>query len=216
MGTEIAAVDRGLGHHAWQLSPSQRTAALRLNAVGQSFCIMSLTFCKFTVVLTFQRAIEGAGRRFAIVYLWCNGVAAFVINIVTVAVMFADCTPMEKNYNQRLPGTCLSPKILAHISLAQGCASNLLLSYISWFLMLTRILAVSAVTDFLLSIFPTATLYKLQMSFRTKITLIFLMSLGCITGVFAVVRTVYTGPYNQQGDSPCNLALRHNNCTFRG
>ena len=49
-------------------------------------------------------------------------------------------------------------------------------------------------------------LYKLNMPLRTKITIIFLMSLGCVAGAVAVVRTVYTGPYNRQNDPTCMFA----------
>ena len=89
---------------------------------------MSLSFCKFTIVMTFLRAIDGTGKRLAGIFLWFNGIAAFVVNTVTVGIMLGTCTPVEKNYNPKIHGTCFSPQVFARVVLAQGSkAGNMFL-----------------------------------------------------------------------------------------
>ena len=82
--------------------------------------MVALALAKLTVVLTFQRTIEGAGRRFANMYLWFNAIAAIVTSLATIIILYGSCTPVEKNYNPEIPGSCWSSNILDRVNLAQG------------------------------------------------------------------------------------------------
>ena len=116
----MAGVSWGLGRHAYYLDAAQKVHSSRFSAVGQAFCITSLSFAKLAVAWNFQRLVEGTGKRWAQFYLWISAGAAFIVNLITVIFLFAQCSPVGKNYNKNLPGHCWNPQIESKTVLAQG------------------------------------------------------------------------------------------------
>lgn len=123
IGVESAAVHAGLGRHTLTLTPSQRITSSRLSDVGQVFCIMSLTMTKISVAILFQRVTKGTNLRrkwLATLYLWTNAGTAFIVNILTIAIMFGQCRPVEKDFNPKVAGHCWDIRIFLRFVLAQG------------------------------------------------------------------------------------------------
>ena len=195
----------GLGRHTFYLTPSQRFTSSRFSGVGQVFCIMSLTMTKISVAILFGRVTNGTNisrKWLTSVYLWVNAGAAFIVNILTIAIQFAQCKPVNKNFNSKLPGHCWDFQIFFKFILAQGSMCLLVLLG-NTPCSANRSQVTSAITDFALSAYPFIILRKLNMPTRTKITVIGLMTLGFIAGVLAIVRTVYSAKNSKVGDPSC-------------
>lgn len=198
----------GLGHHTFYLTPNQRVTSSRLSDVGQVFCIMSLTMTKVSVAILFARVTNGTNlprKWLAAVYLWVNAGAAFIVNILTIAIMFGQCTPVEKNFNPKVAGHCWNIKIFLRFVLAQGGKSISVAPVTGCHTNKKQV--TSAITDFTLSAYPFIILRKLNMPTRTKASVIGLMSLGFIAGVLAIVRSIYSAKNSKVGDGPCKTTL---------
>lgn len=114
----------GLGRHAYYLTPTDKIHASRFSDVGQAFCIFSLSFCKLAVAAAFSRLVEGTGRKWAQIYLWFSAGLAFLVNFLAVVFLFAQCSPLAKNFNTKLAGHCWNPQIFDRMVLAQGSACS--------------------------------------------------------------------------------------------
>ena len=89
-------------------------------------------------------------------------------NTILTVVWIMQCQPLHAAWDDK--GVCMSRGALEGIILAQA--------------------VISVVSDFSFAAFPILILWRVQIDFKTKIGLWFLMCLGFITGACCLVRTV--------------------------
>jgi len=100
----------GTGTHVYYLNAHQRIMAIKLNWTTQAFHIMSTCFGKISIVLFILRII-GKGMK---VQVWCLCLlvsSLFVISLICVAFIFAQCQPAEALWDMAVKGKCWDPKI---------------------------------------------------------------------------------------------------------
>ncbi|MCJ1265819.1 hypothetical protein MMC22_005700 [Lobaria immixta] len=169
----LIAIDRGLGRHLYYLTPWERQQQSKYNSLSQTFCIMSLCFCKVSICISLLRIIQTSRQRAMQWILYAIILLVLTVNVIVVITLYEQCRPVSKVWNRKIPGTCWAFPIELYVAIMQG--------------------AVSAFTDFLLSLLPIVIFQHLQIDKRSKIILCVLMSLGVFTGVIAIVRATQTG-----------------------
>jgi len=112
--------------------------------------------------------------------LWGTMILQFVVNTAVMICLFLQCQPTRRIWDQTVRGTCWEPNVEVHLTQLQG--------------------AVSVFSDWSLSLTPIWIIQNLQLDKRNKFILCFLMGLGIITGIFAIVRTIYLVPYFDEKD----------------
>lgn len=104
--------------------------AIKLNWTTQAFHIMSTCIGKVSIVLFILRII-GKGQK---VQAWCLcGLVSslFVISLVCVAFIFAQCTPAAALWDTTVSGKCWDPKVQQGFGYFTACTYQLCLGLCS-------------------------------------------------------------------------------------
>ncbi|KAI0188959.1 hypothetical protein EV127DRAFT_114645 [Xylaria flabelliformis] len=169
---DFVAVNNGLGRHTYYLSPPEAANQQYYSLLAQVFCVHGLTFAKMSIVVSYIRVLRDSGNRLHQVLLWTTGVTVFIVNTIVIITFYVACNPTEKAWDRSVSGTCWAPTKRIAFLILQG--------------------AFSGFTDFFLAFYPFVFLRKLRLRWRTKALVLLLMSLGAVTGAFAIIRTVET------------------------
>ncbi|KAG8156367.1 hypothetical protein KVR01_013819 [Diaporthe batatas] len=102
-------------------------------------------------------------------FLWFIGASNIVVNITVVITIFLQCSPVEKIWDERVPGQC------------NVRASNLKYAYFQG--------SYSAVSDAALAIYPIYLIWGLQVTMRMKIGLCFLLGFGLVAAACSALKT---------------------------
>ncbi|MCJ1417264.1 hypothetical protein MMC32_003606 [Xylographa parallela] len=164
----MAALD-GLGNHLKIVATDPYLAdSLLYEWIAACTISFSVGFAKLSAmcyILDVQRRTHGYGRWALFVFVGGN----FICYIVTVPLIFTQCTPTAGLWNMALGADCSGINrgiIWAEITGAWGAA-----------------------TDLLLALYPVFIIYNLQIQLRLKIILCFLMGLGVFTAICSLVKT---------------------------
>lgn len=103
-----------------------------------------------------------------------------VIAMISVFIVFLQCTPTEKLWNKTLPGTCWSPDVLNNYSYFTS--------------------AYTTVTDIVLAVVPITSFWKLQMRLSTKLGLCIMMGLTLLSAVVTIVKACYLNLFTDPSD----------------
>lgn len=114
----------GTGRHVYYLTAYQRVMAVKLDWISQAFHIMSTCFGKISIVMFILRII-GRGHKFKVWFLCTLASGLFVISLVCVAFIFAQCTPASALWNPDVHGKCWKPKIQQGYGYFTACMYNL-------------------------------------------------------------------------------------------
>lgn len=165
----------GTGRHVYYLSAHQRVMAVKLNWVTQAFHIMSTCFGKISIVILMLRIIGNSKRQAWFLYSIIS--ALFVISVVCVAFIFAQCTPASTLWDPAVVGKCWSPVVQQNYGYFTACMCEIP-KYI--YAPADPSQAYSSFTDFILALFPITVLWDLQMKIRVKVSLAIIMGLGIL------------------------------------
>lgn len=94
-----------------------------------------------------------------------------IFAVVTVTLVFAQCTPTQKLWYRTMPGKCWDPAILNDFSY--------------W------LCAYTTFTDIVLAVVPVIAFWKLQMKQSTKIGLCVLMSMTMLSAIVTIIKGTY-------------------------
>ncbi|KAH0600995.1 hypothetical protein MHUMG1_01996 [Metarhizium humberi] len=180
MGVTTPEVQYGTGRHLEFLSEDEKIQSVKLDWVSQAFHIMSTAVAKISIVL-FIRQIIGKGHS-RMWFLYIMVAMLFVISVVCVAFIFAQCTPAAALWDPRLSevGKCWDPKV------QQGYG------YFT--------ASFSVFSDFALAVFPVSVLWNLHMEWRLKMSLMFFMGLGAFAGIASIIKTMKLETLSSRGD----------------
>ncbi|OAA43282.1 integral membrane protein [Metarhizium rileyi] len=180
MGVTTPEVQYGTGRHLEFLSEEQKLQSVKLDWVSQAFHIMSTSVAKISIVLFIRQIIGKGHSRMWFLYIMVG--MLFVISVVCVAFIFAQCTPAAALWDPSLgdKGKCWDPKV------QQGYG------YFT--------ASFSVLSDFTLAIFPVSVLWNLQMEWRLKMSLMFFMGLGAFAGIASIIKTMKLETLSSRGD----------------
>ena len=173
----------GLNRHILCISFPVLTSGLRNLFFSQILLFLALFFAKLSITL-FVLKIGGLNKLFRtalVVNVTFLGLAnvAFIINLLL------QCQPIQGNWDPMARATADCVSLTAMMALCYVSA------------------AVSIFTDFCLVFLPLPMIWNLQMSLRTKSSIIALMMMGMLAMICGIVRATQIYSTNQSDDVTC-------------
>ncbi|KAK1545901.1 integral membrane protein [Colletotrichum paranaense] len=161
------AVYSGIGKHLELLTLEQQQDGMLWTTAAQCPGIMSFGLPKLAVVSLLTRLMNpGVYHKW---FLWWMGIWCQLTLFVTVGLLIGRCTPASSLWDFSIQGTCFSPDILINFSIYAG--------------------TFSAFVDVYLAVYPSISLYRLQMPIKKKIALSSALGIGAISGIVAIYKT---------------------------
>ncbi|OBT80418.1 hypothetical protein VF21_00862 [Pseudogymnoascus sp. 05NY08] len=179
-------VSKGVGrHNADPIYMENMSEIIKIGFVRGLFLVSGISLVKISVGLFLLRIVEGTVYKRIII-----GTIVFLIifTLACIGTLIFQCLPVSAawDFAQRPPpfGTgnakCYSTPVFSAIGLFNG--------------------AVNIATDVAFALLPIPIIWKLSVNIRTKITLIFILSLGFMACVAAIVREVLLSTFFEQTD----------------
>ncbi|KAL3478853.1 hypothetical protein BJX99DRAFT_256060 [Aspergillus californicus] len=143
--------------------------------LGQILYLWASAVAKVAIALALLRL---AVRRLHRIILWAVIVTIIVIGLVFWLILMLNCQPIPyfwERFDILKSGTCLSTNILLVVAYVYS--------------------SITIVCDFTLGILPACLIWGLQMSRRTKMALVAILSMGAVASVAVVIRMPYLQYY---------------------
>ena len=102
-------IHTGLGQHVECLDPDRAYSTLQWSILSQAHHIACLGLVKISLCLCILRVIDRVERRIAI-FLWINIAVVGAVHIAQLAMLLAECRPLNALWDRRIHGRCYSPK----------------------------------------------------------------------------------------------------------
>lgn len=147
--------------------------------MNQALGILAIALGKLAIV-AFLQQIHGPEHRSRVIMLWGVAISNLIINAITIGMIFTQCTPREKLWNEEMPGTCDGRLRNQNTAYFQG----------SW----------SAFCDLILALYPVVFFWRVRLNMRVKVGLCILMGLGIIACACSIVKTSYLRVLSQTQD----------------
>ncbi|OHE92570.1 integral membrane protein [Colletotrichum orchidophilum] len=162
LGCVIATAELGFGLHYWNVNPENAQTILQLYYAVQMLYIIVLILAKLTILALFARVFPD--RKFQIIN---KLVFVFLIlhGLIFVFVIMFECTPIAGIWDRTIDRQCVDLNAVA-------MASAIL----------------SIVEDIVIFTMPIQQLIRLQLSFKKKIAVGFMLSLGSFACITSIVR----------------------------
>lgn len=101
-------IQTGLGKHIECLGPARALATVQWSMATQALNITCLGLVKVSLCLCVLRVIDRVERRIA-TFLWVNIALVGAIHIAQLAMVLAECRPLNALWDLRVHGRCYSP-----------------------------------------------------------------------------------------------------------
>lgn len=112
-------MQHGTGQHIKLLSPTDIVSALKLSWVGQVIAIMAIGFGKIAVIALLLQ-IQGPTHRKKAYFLHFIWISNMCINIMQIVLILRQCTPVEKIWDNNVPGSCAFRTTTSELGYFQG------------------------------------------------------------------------------------------------
>ncbi|CBF84542.1 hypothetical protein AN8971.2 [Aspergillus nidulans FGSC A4] len=165
------SVQYGTGRHASNLTEYQQSQSIKYQVLSAGFHVMSTNWGKVSVALFLIRIISEVKNHKLGMYALI--IVMTIINTGAVITIFAQCQPTAAIWDHSLAGpqACWPPDTQKKYSFFQAAAS--------------------ALTDLILAIYPLFTIKDLQMPTKVKLGLGFVLSLGLVAMVAAIIKATH-------------------------
>lgn len=171
------AVIKGLGHHIETLKMSQVSSALKWSWIYQTMAVFCIGLGKIAII-AFLLHIHGPNAKKRPWFLWFIGASTIIVNGVVIGLIWAQCNPVPKLWNEELKGNCNGRKLNQNFAYFQGSTYNQF-----WMLLTNADLwysGWSAFCDLALTLYPITVFWHLQMRRHVKVGLCVLMGFGVL------------------------------------
>lgn len=101
-------VHTGLGKHIECLNPTKAYATLQWGIAAQASHIVCLGLVKVSLCLCILRVIDRVERRIA-TFLWVNIAVVGTVHVAQLAMLLAECRPLNALWDLSVHGICYSP-----------------------------------------------------------------------------------------------------------
>ncbi|KAJ0421428.1 hypothetical protein BJY00DRAFT_323220 [Aspergillus carlsbadensis] len=177
------SVQSGTGRHMSALTPSQQIESAKYQLLSQGFHVMSTNWGKVSVALFLIRIMAEVKQHTRAMYV--GVVLLTVVNVVCVYTIYGQCTPTARAWDGDVPGTCWKAGVQRNYAYFQG--------------------STSALSDLVLAVYPLFTIKNLQMPLKVKFGLGFVLSLGIIAMIAAIIKTINLSNLTSAHDRPWTM-----------
>lgn len=109
----------GLGNHQDLLSHENIVKTNLWSWVGQVIAILDLVVARIAVI-AFLLSIQARTMHKSRYLLFCVGGIQALINVIEVILIFKQCNPTERLWDNSIPGSCNMVVICSEVGFAQG------------------------------------------------------------------------------------------------
>jgi len=148
-----------------------------------AFNIGSFSFPNISIAILVNHLLDPNILRRNCIY--ALSIIQVIFAMVSIFIVFLQCTPTERLWNSAVAGTCWSPDVLNDFSY--------------W------LSAYTTMTDIVLAIIPISVLWKLQMRFSTKLGVCIMMGLTLLSAIVTIVKATYLHLFTDRTD-PCTFS----------
>ncbi|RAQ47911.1 hypothetical protein AFGD_004434 [Aspergillus flavus] len=176
----------GLGTPSATLTNNNDKDALLFGWINQFLALIAIGLGKVALVafIDHLQKHEAKAKR---AFLWFIAGSNFIVNMIAAILVFVQCSPAKKLWDERIPGRCPGRKRVQTFGYIQG--------------------PYSAFCDFALAVYPVLIFRKVQaFSLPTKIGLSVLMGLGVVAGACTIVKTVKLKLLTKLEDTTCTYS----------
>ncbi|KAI1173503.1 hypothetical protein F4777DRAFT_445975 [Nemania sp. FL0916] len=178
------AVSFGWGKELYDIPLANTPRILLALLIAGVFSILGTTVSKTSFALTLLRISNGWVK----CIVWFAIVTVNVVMGLSILFNWINCTPLQKNFNVFLPGSCW-PKII-------------LIRYNSF------VAAYSGTVDILLALLPGKIIWKMNMNRKERFGAICAMSLGLFAGIISLAKIyALAGTFEANLDSSLQLTV---------
>ena len=99
-------VHSGMGQHVTSLTPAQIELSLKYSWVAQPMQLFANSLGKLAVVAYLTTIHGPTNATLKLSFIWSVGASQFISVVVCITLIFLQCTPLPKLWNEGLEGTC--------------------------------------------------------------------------------------------------------------
>ncbi|KNG82020.1 hypothetical protein ANOM_010257 [Aspergillus nomiae NRRL 13137] len=176
----------GVGTPSATLTYNDDRNALLFGWTSQAVSLIAIGLGKVALVVFIEhlQEYETKSKR---AFLWFIAGSNFIVNVIAAILVFLQCSPAKKLWDEQIPGRCPGRKRVQIFGYIQA--------------------PYSAFCDFALAVYPVLIFRKVQaFSLRQKIGLSVLMGLGIVAGACTIVKTVKLKLLTKVEDTTCTYS----------
>ncbi|KAJ6098360.1 hypothetical protein N7499_002734 [Penicillium canescens] len=181
------SVTLGLGRHTAAVIAEHGQERLALTAywqiLGYPFNIGSFSFPNISIAILISNLLDRNPWRTGCLYAMT--ILQVVLSIISIFVIFFQCTPTAALWDPSVKGTCWSTKVFN--------------DYSYW------VSAYTTLTDIILAVVPIRAFWNLQMRFSTKLGICIMMGLTLLSAIVTVVKATYLHLFTDRTDPLFNV-----------
>ncbi|KAK4109142.1 hypothetical protein N656DRAFT_783440 [Canariomyces notabilis] len=180
-GVLFKSVSWGIGRHMWDVPAVWMVSALKFQTIASWIYLWAATLVKLSFLFLYRRvfAMETKAAR-----LLNGGIAVcFLVNLGLFFGIVFFCIPVEKAWDDSIPGRCSNPVVLAYFT---GV----------W----------NTVMDIYVLLVPVPFLMGLNIGREKRLRLVAVFSVGIFACIASVVRLAMTSVLQSSFDATYNLA----------
>lgn len=121
-----AGAAHGLGMSQIYLTLEQQHYALLYGWLSQFLALIAIGMGKLAIV-AFLEQIQGGISRYRTFTLWFLAGSNLIVNVIAAVLAMVECNPVQKLWDEDIPGDCRGRKRIQIFGYVQGC------KYISWY-----------------------------------------------------------------------------------
>ncbi|KAL2130630.1 hypothetical protein VTI74DRAFT_6131 [Chaetomium olivicolor] len=155
----------GLGRHLKTLPKENLVPALKYNVIISAVLIWTFSLPKFAIISTLQRILSPGLK--TTIFFWGLGLSSQACILATSVWWFKQCDPVERGWDQSVPGTCAPVSVLANLGYFTS--------------------AYSAFLDVFFASYPVPFIMRLNMPLKTRLavsTALGLSALACVVSIY--------------------------------
>ncbi|KAF1814598.1 hypothetical protein P152DRAFT_280903 [Eremomyces bilateralis CBS 781.70] len=182
------SVTLGLGRHTAAVIADHGADGVVLTAkwqiLGFPFNIGAFSFPNISIAILIVHLLDRYPLRTNLLYGMVT--VQVVIALVSVVLIFVQCTPVEMLWNPNTPNAkCWDPAVFNNFNY-----------FVS---------AYTTVTDIVLAVVPISVFWKLQMPFSTKLGVCIMMGLTLLSAIVTIVKATYLHLFTDRTDPLWNV-----------
>lgn len=179
----IGETSHGVGKHTKSISNDEMVKLLHWQYFHSLLVTIGISLIKISVAFFLLRLVPNKAYK---IFLWCMIAFLICFTIASEATIAFSCTPIRASWDLSLALTakCFSKNTFTAIGLFNS--------------------SINIITDVLFACLPIPMVWTLQVNKRTKLTLIFILSLGLFACAAALIKTVYQSTILSDLDSTRN------------
>src|SRR6187402_3258862 len=102
--TAMKSIENGYGKHTYDITPDQLAKLPLLANISGTFAVFAALWSKTSFAVTLLFLLRQTHRRMRIV-VWVIIVTMNIAMMASAIMLWTGCTPIEKGWNYKIPGT---------------------------------------------------------------------------------------------------------------